>query len=61
VTLVGDKGAIIDPLSKVPFILGSEEGMKIARKFGAEAIIVDEQGKVFMTDGIKNMADSSNR
>ena len=61
VTLVGDRGAIIDPLSKVPFILGPEEGMKIVRKFGAEAIIVDEQGKVFMTDGIKNLADSSNR
>ena len=60
-TLVGDRGAVIDPLSKVPFILGPEEGMKIVRKFGAEAIIVDEQGKVFMTDGIKKMADSSNR
>jgi FAD:protein FMN transferase len=57
VTLVGDRGAIIDPLSKVPFILGPEEGMKIVRKFGAEAIIVDEQGKVFMTDGIKNLVD----
>jgi thiamine biosynthesis lipoprotein len=57
VTLVGDKGSIIDPLSKVPFILGPEEGLKIVRKFGAEAIIVDEQGKVFMTDGIKNLMD----
>jgi len=57
VTLVGDRGAIIDPLSKVPFILGPEEGLKIVRKFGAEAIIVDEQGKVFMTDGIKNLMD----
>jgi len=57
VTLIGDKGAFIDPLSKVPFILGPEEGMKIVRKFGAEAIIVDEQGKVFMTDGIRNLMD----
>jgi thiamine biosynthesis lipoprotein len=57
VTLVGNKGSIIDPLSKVPFILGPEEGMKIVRKFGAEAIIVDEQGKVFTTDGIKNLMD----
>jgi thiamine biosynthesis lipoprotein len=57
VTLVGDRGAIIDPLSKVPFILGPEDGMKFVRKFGAEAIIVDEQGKVFMTDGIKNLMD----
>jgi thiamine biosynthesis lipoprotein len=56
-TLIGDKGAFIDPLTKIPFIVGPEEGMKIVRKFGAEAIIVDEQGKVFMTDGIKNLTD----
>jgi thiamine biosynthesis lipoprotein len=56
-TLIGDKGSFIDPLTKIPFILGPEEGMKIVRKFGAEAIIVDEQGKVFMTDGITNMMD----
>lgn len=54
-TLIGNKGAFIDPLTKVPFILGPEEGLKIVRKFGAEAIIIDEQGEVFMTDGIKNM------
>ncbi len=53
VTLIGDKGAVIDPLTKVPFILGPEEGMKIVQKIGAEAIIVDEQGKVFMTEGLK--------
>ncbi len=56
-TLIGDKGAFIDPLAKVPFILGPEEGMKIVKKLGAEAIIVDEQGKVSMTDGIKNLLD----
>jgi thiamine biosynthesis lipoprotein len=53
VTLIGDKGALIDPLTKVPFILGPEEGMKIVRKIGAEAIIVDEHGTVFMTEGLK--------
>jgi thiamine biosynthesis lipoprotein len=57
VTLVGDKGAFIDPLAKVPFILGPEEGMKIVKKHGAEAIIVDEGGKVYMTDGVKNLLD----
>jgi thiamine biosynthesis lipoprotein len=56
-TLIGDKGAFIDPLTKIPFILGPEEGMKIVRQFGAEAIIVDEQGKVFMTGGITNLMD----
>jgi thiamine biosynthesis lipoprotein len=59
VTLIGDKGAFIDPLTKVPFILGPEEGMKVVRKVGAEAIIVDEQGTVFMSDGIKKMENFS--
>jgi thiamine biosynthesis lipoprotein len=57
VTLIGDKGGFIDPLTKVPFILGPEEGMKIVKKLGAEAIIVDDKGKVYMTDGIKNPLD----
>ncbi len=57
VTLIGDKGALIDPLAKVPFILGPEEGLKLVKKLGAEAIIVDEEGKVFMTDGVKNLLD----
>ena len=61
VTLIGDKGSVIDPLTKVPFILGAEEGMKIVKKIGAEAIIVDEQGKVFMTDGVRNLLDKPSR
>jgi len=52
VTLIGKEGAVIDPLAKVPFILGPEEGMKIVRKLGAEAIIVDDQGNVTSTEGI---------
>ncbi len=56
-TLVGDKGAFIDPLTKVPFILGPEEGLKIVRQAGAEAIIVDDQGKVYTTDGISRFLD----
>ena len=56
-TLVGDRGAVIDPLAKVPFILGPEEGLKIVKKLGAEAIIVDDHGKVYTTDGIKNLLD----
>jgi len=56
-TLIGDKGAVIDPLTKVPFILGPDDGMRIVKKLGAEAIIVDDQGKVYVTDGIKNLLD----
>jgi thiamine biosynthesis lipoprotein len=51
-TLIGDRGALIDPLAKVPFILGASKGMDIIRKYGAEALIVDEQGTVTHTEGI---------
>jgi len=60
-TLIGDPGALIDPLSKAPFILGPEEGLRIVKKAGAEAIIVDEQGKVYMTDGIKDLIEQPQR
>ena len=53
VTLMGKQGALIDPLAKIPFILGPEEGMKIVRRLGAEAIIVDDQGMVTSTEGIR--------
>lgn len=52
-TLVGTRGAVIDPLTKVPFILGAEEGMRLVKKLGAEAIFVDEEGTVTSTPGIK--------
>jgi thiamine biosynthesis lipoprotein len=52
VTLVGDRGAFIDPLAKAPFVLGPEKGMELVRKFGAEAIIVDAEGRVTATPGI---------
>jgi len=54
-TLIGNKGAFIDPLTKAPFILGPEKGLEIVKKVGAEAIIVDEEGKVYTTEGIKHL------
>jgi thiamine biosynthesis lipoprotein len=52
VTVVGDKGAVIDPLAKVPFIVGAEKGLDLVKEYGADAIIVDDQGKVTSTAGI---------
>ncbi len=60
-TLIGNKGAFIDPLTKAPFILGPEKGLEIVKKVGAEAIIVDEEGKVYTTEGIKNLLDEPMR
>lgn len=53
VTLIGDRGSFIDPLAKVPFILGVNKGMELIRKLGVEALIVDEQGTVTSTEGIR--------
>jgi thiamine biosynthesis lipoprotein len=55
VTVVGDQGAVGDPLTTALFILGSEKGMTIVKKLGYEAIFVDDKGKVIMTDGIKKI------
>lgn len=52
VTLIGDRGSLIDPLAKVPFILGPEKGLHFVKELGAEAIIVDDQGRVTTTPGI---------
>ncbi len=60
-TLIGTRGALIDPLTKVPFILGPEKGLEVVKKVGAEAIIVDESGKIYTTSGIKNLLDEPMR
>jgi thiamine biosynthesis lipoprotein len=54
-TLVGDKGAFVDPLTKILFILGPEKGLPIVTRFGTEAILVDESGRVSATDGFSKL------
>lgn len=58
-TLIGDKGALIDPLSKVPFILGPEKGIALVKRLSAEAIIIDDQGKIYTTEGISALTGSN--
>jgi thiamine biosynthesis lipoprotein len=57
VTVIGDEGAIADPLTTALFIFGTERGMKIVKSLGYEAIFEDSAGRVTMTDGIKPMGD----
>ncbi len=57
VTLVSDRGAIGDPLTTALFILGTEQGMKIVKSLGYEAIFDDSKGDVAITDGIKTLED----
>ena len=53
VTVIGDQGALIDPLTTALFILGPEKGLKIVKDLGYEAIFVDDKGQVVTTEGIK--------
>lgn len=53
VTVISDKGLDSDALSTACFVLGLEEGMKLVKKWDAEAIFIDSSKKVYITDGLK--------
>lgn len=53
VTVIGEEGAIIDPLTTALFILGKDEGMRLVNKLGGDAIFVDQEGTVMTSAGIK--------
>lgn len=53
-------GLFSDALSTACFVLGVEEGLKLAEEFGAEALFVDNQGGIFMTEGMEQYFHLSN-
>lgn len=55
VTIVSDSGLLCDALSTACFVLGREKGMALAIECGAEALFVEEDGSITMTDGMKNL------
>lgn len=55
VTIVSDSGLLSDALSTACFVLGREEGLKLAKVCGAEALLVAEDGSLTMTDGMKKL------
>lgn len=54
------KGLFSDALSTACFVLGVEEGLELAEAFGAEALFVDKQGEIYMTEGMKQYFYLSN-
>lgn len=54
-TIICDRGLESDALATACFVLGKEKGMKLAEKYRAEAIFVDEDKNVYMTDGAKEL------
>lgn len=53
VSIVTDRAVDTDAFSTAVFILGPENGMKLVRKMGMDAMIIDSSGTIHMTDAIK--------
>lgn len=54
VSVVSKEGALSDGFSTGIFVMGPEKGMRLLNELGFEGIIVDTQGKIYITEGIKD-------
>lgn len=59
VTVMSDSGLLSDSLSTACFVLGTEEGKKLAESLGAEVLFVTKDLELVMTDGIRNMFEEN--
>lgn len=55
VTIVSDSGLLSDALSTACFVLGSQEGLRLAEDLGAEALIVTKDLEIVMTRGMESI------
>lgn len=55
VTIVCGSGLLADALSTACFVLGPEQGLALAQVYGAEALLVEEDGCLHMTKGMEGM------
>lgn len=53
VTILTKSGLESDALSTACFILGIEEGMKLAEEYEAEVLFVDANGEIIMSEGME--------
>ncbi len=53
VTILAKDGFLSDALSTACFVLGREKGMELAGRFAVEALFVDEDGTIVMTEGMR--------
>ncbi len=55
VTIIGQNGAQCDALSTAVFVLGLDEGMALVESQGLDAVLVTEDGRIYLTDGIRDV------
>ena len=53
VTIVCDSGLFADGLSTACFVLGMDDAMELLEKYDADAMFVDEDKNIYLTDGMK--------
>lgn len=53
VTILSDSGFLSDALSTACFVLGVDEGMKLAEEYNAEVLFVDREGNIVMSEGME--------
>lgn len=53
VSVIAKEGAVADPFSTGIFILGAEKGLKLLEEMGIDGIIVDKDGKIHTTSGLR--------
>ena len=53
VTIVCDNGLLADGLSTACFVLGMDDAMELLEKYDADAMFVDEDKNIYLTDGMK--------
>lgn len=55
VTVVCENGLVSDGLSTACFVLGYEKSLTLLKEYNAEAVFVDAENNVIVTDGLKDM------
>ena len=60
VTVVSQSSLLADALATAAFILGLEEGLKLVKRYGTEALFIDEKRNIYLTAQLKEYFYSSN-
>lgn len=52
VTIVSQSGILSDALSTACFVCGLDDGMKLAQSFDCDAVFIDENNKIYVTENL---------
>ena len=59
VTVVSESGILSDALSTACFVLGIEKGAALAEEYGCETVFIDENKKLYVSEGLKDKIEIS--